>query len=446
MNEDKAYVLGLLIGGGRINNNTFEIRLPVRKWGVEDHHNIRSISLDLATEVRRRFASAFDIVIDFNITRDSWVIVPATSVDMTHIKHTLEKYGLPSEGVLLNKADISTLREHITSYEAEYFISGICDTKGSVADSHRRFSDSAPTISIEVPGSTKNYLFVTQLCSWLHDLGAYADQILYNNPCQHAPADPYYSGWKKGFKIRFLAKEFMESKSFSLRAKASHAGVLASRQSVEEQGECENRTLRGVKPVSIHYDIHSTDIPDNIRSRIFLHYFHICALMKCPYAPINELRRIVRDYRHHISVLPLLVKGTEGEMTSKYEELKRVYFNNSIVLPARVSVNSLLNSTANEIYLKLGEAIAYLFSPTLNGKRHTGSMDEIIENNRDEYVSILRTEGNNGEPIMISNTHNQRTAIVSSIDSPFNQNLLDNIVSVDDLDIKVNETFNLPIQ
>ena len=272
MTEKVAYVLGLLIGGGTISDNSFEVYLPVRKWGIDDPSNIRSISLDLATEVRKCFQEAFGIVIDYANTRDSWRIMPATMADITPIKRELSRYGLPTEGVLLNNADLSVLRSSISDYYAEYFISGICDTKGSVADSHRRFTSSAPTISIEIPGSTRNYLFVAQLCSWLHDLGAYADQILYNNPCQHAPANPYYAGWKKGFKIRFLAKEFLESKSFSLRAKAAHAGLLASRQEVDEQGACERRSLVGrIKPVCIHSDIHSEELPENIRSRVFLH-------------------------------------------------------------------------------------------------------------------------------------------------------------------------------
>lgn len=444
MTEDIAYVLGLFVGGGTISNDSFEIYLPVRKWGIENHNNIQSISLDLATDVRHRFQNAFDVIIDYTVTNDSWRIMPIVGSNIEPIKEKLREYGLPTDGVLLNSANLETLKNSLPDFYAEYFISGICDTKGSVADSHRRFNDSAPAISIEIPGSTKNFLFVTQLCSWLHDLGAFADQILYNDPCQHAPSNPYYSGWKKGFKIRFLVKEFLQSKSFSLRAKAAHAGQLANRQDVEEQGPCEDRSIEGrVKPVCIHYDIHSDNLPESVRSRIFLHYFHICALLKCPYAPVEELRKVIRDYKRHISVLPLLEKDTNRSIiNSSYEHLRSVYFPDSIVNKICLRVSYLTDSEHYRVYPKLSEAIAFLFSPTLNGNRHVGGMVSIIDSNKSMTVQVFGS-GTKGEPIMLVNGLNQRAAIISSIESDFNQSLIDKIVSVNDLEIKVDNSFQL---
>ena len=442
MTEEIAYVLGLLIGGGTISENSFEVYLPVRKWGIDNHSNIRSISLDLATEVRKRFQDAFGITVDYENTSDSWKIFPTSLVDLTPVKQVLKKYGLPTDGVLINTADLSLLRSSISSYFAEYFISGICDTKGSVADSHRRFTSSAPTISIEIPGSTENYLFVSQLCSWLHDLGAYADQILYNNPCQHSPSNPYYSNWKKGFKIRFLAKEFLESKSFSLRAKAAHAGVLASQQTVDDQGACEHRRLTGrIKPVCIHADIHSEELPDSIRSRVFLHYFHICALMKCPYAPYNELKSIISQYRNHISVLPLLEKGEESQIMTSYEHLHNIYFPNSQTNKSHCIISSLIGNPEYELYTKLEEAIAFLFSQQLNGNRHVGDKNLIIQSHNSDSIVVISAES--GEPILLHNPSNHRAAIISTIESSFNQNLLNKIVTVNGLEINVDPLFDL---
>ena len=442
MTEELAYVMGLFVGGGTISQNSFEIYLPVRNWGLGNQTNIRLISLDLATEVRHKFQVALNVVIDFDTTNSSWIITPAVMGDISNVKRVLEEYGLPTEGVLINKADLSTLKGSIEPYYAEYFISGICDTKGSVADSHRRFNNSAPTISIEIPGSSKNFAFVMQLCSWLHELGAYADQILYNHPCQHSPSNPYYSGWKKGFKIRFLAKEFLESKSFSLRAKAAHAGQLASHQEVEEQGPCENRILRVPKPVCIHSDIHSADLPESVRSKLFFHYFHVCALLRCPYAPIRELTRIARDYKGLISVLPLMEKGEEREIRDSFLRLRELYFNESSISSVTCSVDSIMNRDSLQIYPKLGEAIAYLFSPSLNGNRHVGSMDSIIDDNR--RMSIEMTMSSlDGAPLLLTNSLNERGAIISSIRSEFNQSLIDQVIDIDGLYVKVNDNFVL---
>lgn len=444
MTEDIAYVLGLFVGGGTISDESFDIYLPVRKWGIDNHKNLQSISLDLATDIRRRFQNAFGIVIDNDVISESWHIMPIPGSNISPIKEKLSEYGLPTDGILLNTANLETIKAKLSDYFAEYFISGICDTKGSVADSHRRFSDSAPTISIEIPGSTKNFLFVTQLCSWLHDLGAFADQILYNDPCQHASTNPYYSGWKKGFKIRFLVKEFLQSKSFSLKAKAAHAGRLANKQDIEEQGPCEDRGVEGrIKPVCIHYDIHSSSLPEGVRSKIFLHYFHICAVMKCPYAPVKELRKAIDNYKRHISVLPLLEKNTDlSVIRNSYEHLHDVYFQSSIIKVSTIQVRSLINSEGYKVYPKLLEAIAFLFSSTLNGNRHVGSMEDILDKNAEMNVKISGS-GVWGEPIMLTNDLNQRAAIVSSIESDFNQALIDTIISVDDLDINVDKSFQL---
>ena len=66
-----------------------------------------------------------------------------------------------------------------------------------------------------------NFSFVVQMCAWLTDLGSVTDQIEFNHPCQQAASDPTYAGWKKGFKVRFLAKSFISTHSFAMRARAT---------------------------------------------------------------------------------------------------------------------------------------------------------------------------------------------------------------------------------
>lgn len=472
MTEDQAYVLGLFVGGGSINGSAFTINLPFKKWGLAPGV-INSLSRNFAIDIKKRFIDAYGVDVDYNFTNDSWVIYPSTSAlaktDISKLISDLCQYGLPTSGFLLNTVDIANLKASISNYFAEFFISGLIDTRASVEGSHRRFNSNAPIVSLEVPGSTQNFTFVMQICSWLHDLGTYADQILYNHPSQHSPSDPYYSGWKKGFKIRFLAKDFLQQKSFSLQAKSAAAGRAAQRQTVEDQGPCEKRTLVGkVKPVCIHSDIASSSLPQDVRSRVFLHYTHVCALVGCPYAPLAELKQIVQKYNYHISVLPLLQKFCEAptfsvagkhrspspastntnvainEAENNYYHLQSLYFPSSLTRRQAVIVDDLLKDKDYGVYNKLEEAVAFLFSRVLNGKRHVGNKDIIINDAKSQSIEILRTNNiSKGEPILLINRSNDRAAMISSVESSFNQSLLNKIVGTHGLAIDVDPGFTL---
>ena len=139
-----------------------------------------------------------------------------------------------------------------------------------MALSHRRFSDDAPVVSIEIPGSTKNFAFVVQLCSWLTDLGSTTDQILYNHPNQHSASDPDYKGWKKGFKIRFLVRSFLAQHSFALQSKSFDITKIEKSQKREEQIPCLLRKLRNPSPVTVHSEQNSNDLPDVVRKLLYL--------------------------------------------------------------------------------------------------------------------------------------------------------------------------------
>ena len=164
--------------------------------------------------------------------------------------------------------------------------------------------------------------------------------------------------------------------------------------------------------------------------------------MKCPYAPINELKAIVKQYKRHISVLPLLEKGEEPQIRANYDHLHRVYFPYSSLSESRTFVHSILDNPSFELYFKREEALAFLLCSKLNGNRHIGSMGEIIDRHLTDSVIVVRTE-NIGEPMMLLNPSNHRAAIVSTIESSFNQNLLDRIVSVNGLEINVDPSFHL---
>lgn len=446
MTEDQAYILGLFIGNGRItDSNHFQIVLPVKKWGMDDAMTVRSLTNDIAVLIRNKFRTTYNLDIDFNYTSDSWVIFQNDrgNTDLSALEKDLMVLGLPTRGFLLRNANLFTTRLSLSPVLAECFVSGICDTRGSVAKSHRRFTNSCPTISLEIPGSTNNYQFVTQFCSWLHELDSTADQILYNNPCQHSANDPYYTGWAKGFKIRFLNKGFLSSKSFLLGAKESFAANLASSQEADDQPACEDRTIEGkIKPICISKAIFSSRLPSQIRGKLFLHHLHICAVMHCPFAPVGDIRRHVKNFNKYISVTPLLSKGTTEKIEELFLDLQSKFFADTSLSDTVFSVSSLVNGPLNERYVELSNAVNFLVNSELKGKRPKGNRDTALGANASVLITV-RQASMPGTPIMVYNPANDRAAIVSSIVSDFNQGLLSKYITESDMVLYVDPSFPL---
>ena len=265
LNIEKTYVLGLLVGGGTISSNTFQIALPLDVWGMEPQR-MSVIARDLLTQVQSRFKRAYLIDVKYEIGNRRWLIRPVSKVNIQQIVRDLIYLRLPSMGDILNRdTDLAIVKKKLSKLQTEGFLTGIFDARASLTESHRRFSDEAPVVSIEVPGKTQNFKFVVQLCSWLTELGSITDQILYNHPCQHSASNPFYKGWKKGFKIRFLVKSFIKKHSFVLKSKAFDAGRLESRQIKKQQLPCLERKPRTISSVCIHENIISADLPDSVR-------------------------------------------------------------------------------------------------------------------------------------------------------------------------------------
>ena len=85
--------------------------------------------------------------------------------------------------------------------------------------------------------------------------------------------------------------------------------------------------------------------------------------------------------------------------------------------------------------------MAYLLSEQLNGVRHVGSMNDILNSNMDASVEVT-TVSVTGFPLMIVNPVNERAILVSSVGTNFNNTLLDSQLTVDGLDIIVNNERN----
>lgn len=436
INHKKAYILGLLVGGGKIDEKTFVIDLPFKKWGMEPKR-MNIIATDILTKICQYFNSSYNFNVSYEIGNGKWLIMPVDNSDISSLKNDLDYLGLPIGGFILTTVDLSTAKSKLVGINISSFLSGIFDTRASLTLSHRRFTDDAPVVSVEIPGSTRNFKFVVQLCSWLTDLGSTTDQILYNHPNQHSASDPYYLGWKKGFKIRFLVRSFLAQYSFALQAKSIDISKIEKNQKSEEQIPCYLRKLRNPSPVSVHSDQDSKELPIEVRSKLFFHYHHFCAVIGCYHAPVEEVKKLVRDNNRYINFFPRFAKGTKNELFKKLEKIQVEHFPELDLSSHKSKVSRLIESKEFESFSGIEQGIAYLFAEILKGKRHTGSMGAIINQHFIEVLTIITIGSTFDSPLLIINPSNDRAFICSSVDNKSNQQLIKSKIKVDYLTVKL---------
>jgi triacylglycerol esterase/lipase EstA (alpha/beta hydrolase family) len=436
INHIKAYLLGLLVGGGKVDTNTFVIDLPFKKWGM-DPKRMNIIATDILTNIRQRFNTAYNFDVTYEIGNSRWLITPIAGADISPLIKDLQDLNLPIGGFLLSTVDLEIAKTKLTGISVESFLSGIFDTRASLTLSHRRFTDDAPVVSVEIPGSTKNFKFVVQLCSWLTDLGSITDQILYNHPNQHAASDPDYKGWKKGFKIRFLVKSFLAQHSFALQAKSIDVTTIEKKQKKEEQIPCYLRKLRKPSPITVHIDQNSSELPIEVRNKIFFHYHHFCAVLNCPHAPKEEIEKLIKHKNSLINFFPRLSKGSKKELQKAFEKIQSTYFPDKKISKKKIKISKLLEDETFVDFAGLDQGIAYLFATSLNGKRHIGSMSKILNRCSENIVWVSTIGSGFNSPLLVVNTSNQRVFICSSVSNKLNQEMIKRKIAVKGLNVNI---------
>lgn len=112
INHVKAYILGLLVGGGKIDHNVFIIDLPLKKWGLQPSR-MNIIASDILTRITQYFFSTYKFNVTYEISDDKWLIRPIGNVNIDELKTDLEYLQLPTSGFLLAKTDLSYAKKKI---------------------------------------------------------------------------------------------------------------------------------------------------------------------------------------------------------------------------------------------------------------------------------------------------------------------------------------------
>ena len=117
MTDTKAYILGMLVGGGIINDYSFTVLLPFRKWGTLAN-NVNDIAADIVTQLSQMFFETYGFHIRFEIGNGKWYLTPLETISLEPIQQDLESLGLPNIGTLLNEADLCLAKATLSVSEA----------------------------------------------------------------------------------------------------------------------------------------------------------------------------------------------------------------------------------------------------------------------------------------------------------------------------------------
>jgi hypothetical protein len=408
MNSDKAYLLGLVIGGGVFGNaeDTFIIRLPYKKWGsyIENPGRAGEIAQNILKVVSPMFRTIYGLNISYQTYEDGiWDIL--CEGDLTRLINDLNYYGISPTGEIKKNVSIEKIAVELDDDNLKRrFVAGLADTIGSLTPSHRRFTNDNQIISFEISGFCFN--FVCQVCRLLHCIKCYPDQILWNHPNLQAHDNPYYKQWKKGFKVRVKLDQYAQFGAFAFTTKVvSSAKNLRLQDNNVDSEPCEQHRINaGVS--CVHPDENSLLLPPEIRGGHFIHNRHFCAVLNCEHTPYNEVKRLLAEVEKYVNPFPIIVKNEvvviEGYLNDKPLYKNRKY--DTRKLKVRDLYNAYKNNGHALIYgdtnmtgyplSEVMQGIAYLVSAetgNLHGNRPRGKFAQIIENALDSSPGILFT-------------------------------------------------------
>jgi hypothetical protein len=397
INSDKAYIMGLMIGGGFWDDTTdvIRIRLPFKQWGSYTQNPERAglISQDILRVVSPMFKSLYDINISYTTSMSGeWTIL--CEGDFTSLRKDLNDCGITGSGELRKNSDLNVIIPQLIDDNLKRrFIAGLADTIGSTKPTHRRFNNDKQILSFEISGF--NFDFVCTLCNLLHNIECYPDQILWNHPNFHCASNPYDSKWKKGFKLRVLLDQYHKFGAFAFSSKAKSSSQNRELENAPSSAlPCEEKPIHAT-PSCVHLDENNSLLPDSIRGGHYIHNRHVCAVLKCEHAPYSKIAALLSNAEDYVNPFPILVKGSIENIKSIIDRdpltKNRVYTDFLMEIDALYQTYLLKSNTkmfgkadvAGYPLNQIIHAVTYLIAAStgeLNGSRPRGNLKTIILN------------------------------------------------------------------
>ena len=395
MDTDKAYLLGMIIGGGHFGNNESELKitLPYKKWGSYSKNPERAgkIASDILRKVGQMFRAIYQLTIQYDTTEGgNWTIL--CEGDTNSVCTDLQKYNIACEGDIWNNVDLSSIIVDLVDDNLKRrFVAGLADTIGSIARSQRRFDDEHQILSFEIQGF--NFKTVCALCHLLYSINCIPDQVIWNHPNIHCTKNPYYNQWRKGFKLRILLDQYAQFGAFAFRTKAEASNENRSlQQHTHIAIKCEERAFI-ISPSSTHPAEDDQHLPPDIRHGHYIHFKHFCVVMGCEHVPYDKIEQYMTKLGDYIIPFPILCKESNtriNEIISQDDLLKnRDYHIEQISLQLLLNIYS---SDPSKLLFGNKENNGYPISEILQGAAYIIANDSELIGKRIKgpYIDVIK--------------------------------------------------------
>jgi len=282
LDEDVAYLLGLIIARGRIidrgDDKKIILDFPFKSLEVEGFNQKEKIAQTVHRKIRGRIQELASLPIDVQETETSINMIIKENrntlfwrdiIYLTKGKKDYNEFVIPNE-IFISPQSIQ-----------KEFVRGFCDVAGYVRSSNA-YINGRHRIYIEIP--FRNWGLPVQLCKLLQEyLNAPVHNLNWAHPNLRAPEDFDNKSWAKEHQVRLFAEDF-ETIGFYLEYKQK----ILSKFAKSNRKKFKNRTEqcfplhRKVRHEhKKHPEENSEKLPANIRGNHFDTYTQICKEMGC---------------------------------------------------------------------------------------------------------------------------------------------------------------------
>jgi len=282
MNNEMAYLLGMICGNGEIKRGISEtvisIEIPHKKLQTEDFHDVKLYVKASISDIKNIIEPLIGAGMNF-IQKDSVTILSFCKPNTDYLTREILQYV----GMATSHNDVK-LHSNIFGFskdEKRQFIKGFADVTGYIRRSNYFFDKCMHRVYLEVPN---NWELVVDICNLLKNLNIPVQSIDWAHPNMRDPkAKKYNQGkhsfWKKEHQIKIWANEFSPI-GFGILHKQQALEVFAAEliqglksNGVEATGKTHsfywNSTKSPSKKKLSHPGVNDAFIPDTIRGKHF---------------------------------------------------------------------------------------------------------------------------------------------------------------------------------
>ena len=212
MNNEMAYLLGMICGNGEIKRGSsetiFSIEIPHKKLSTEEHHDIKLYVKASITDIRNIIEPLAGTGLS-SIQPESATILSFVKPNTDYITREILQYT----GMAASHNNVK-LHEKIFAFskdEKRQFLKGFADVTGYIRRSNYFFDRYMHRVYLEIP---HNWELVTDISNLLKDVNVPVQSIDWAHPNMRDPQLKKYNRgnhnfWKKEHQIKIFANEFL---------------------------------------------------------------------------------------------------------------------------------------------------------------------------------------------------------------------------------------------